>query len=165
VRQSPINVRLGTDSVNPFRQQIYKSLVSVALKPHAAKPPANEKTGGFAFSPYAPASSAAQKGIVGAIEPEWQQQERRTSSPRTSLERGTPRSNKGSIHPPAFACSAFFGPWPVAQKEKALGTTWGTLPRAALGVCAWSRAIKSCTREVVRRLMRRALPDVCRAGL
>src|SRR5215467_2236053 len=33
VRQSPITVRLGTDSVNPFRQQIYKSLVSVALKP------------------------------------------------------------------------------------------------------------------------------------
>src|SRR5262245_11787907 len=28
-----IIVRLGTDSVNPFRQQIYKSLVSVALKP------------------------------------------------------------------------------------------------------------------------------------
>jgi hypothetical protein len=31
-RQSPIIVRLGTDYVNPFRQQIYKSLVSVALK-------------------------------------------------------------------------------------------------------------------------------------
>jgi hypothetical protein len=28
-----IIVRLGTDSVNSFRQQIYKSLVSVALKP------------------------------------------------------------------------------------------------------------------------------------
>ena len=32
VRQSLITVRLGTDSVNPFRRQIYKSLVSVALK-------------------------------------------------------------------------------------------------------------------------------------
>ena len=31
----------------------------------------------------------------------------------------------------------------LAQKEKALGTTWGTLPRAALGVCAWSRAVKN----------------------
>jgi hypothetical protein len=29
-RQSPIIVRLGTDSVNLFRQQIYKTLVSVA---------------------------------------------------------------------------------------------------------------------------------------
>ena len=35
-RQSPIIVRLGTDSVNSFRQQIYKSLVSVALKPQTA---------------------------------------------------------------------------------------------------------------------------------
>jgi hypothetical protein len=33
VRQSPITVRLGTDSVNPFRQQICKSLVSVELNP------------------------------------------------------------------------------------------------------------------------------------
>ena len=32
-RQSPIIVRLGTDSVNLFRQQIYKTLVSVALEP------------------------------------------------------------------------------------------------------------------------------------
>ena len=36
VRQSPIIVRLGTDSVNPFRQQKYKTLVSVALKPQTA---------------------------------------------------------------------------------------------------------------------------------
>ena len=93
VRQSPITVRLGTDSANPFRQQIYKSLVSVALRPQTAKPPANEKTGGFAFSPYAPASSAAQKGIVGAVEPEWQQQERRTSS-LERLRRGTSRSDQ-----------------------------------------------------------------------
>jgi hypothetical protein len=40
LRQSPIIVRLVTDSVNPFRQQIYKSLVSVALKPQTAKPSA-----------------------------------------------------------------------------------------------------------------------------
>jgi len=40
VRQSPITVRLGTDSVKPFQQQIYKSLVSVAPKPQTAKPPA-----------------------------------------------------------------------------------------------------------------------------
>src|SRR5262249_35066339 len=40
VRRSPITVRLGTDSVNPFRQQIYKSLVSVAPKPQTAKPSA-----------------------------------------------------------------------------------------------------------------------------
>jgi hypothetical protein len=33
VRQSAITVRLGIDSVNPFRKQIYKSLVSVAAKP------------------------------------------------------------------------------------------------------------------------------------
>src|SRR6516165_8571960 len=33
-----ITVRLWTDSVNPFRHQIYKSLVSVALKPQTAKP-------------------------------------------------------------------------------------------------------------------------------
>ena len=46
-------------------------------------------TGGFAFSPYAPSSSAAQKGIVGAIEPEWQQQEQRTPS-LERLRRGTP---------------------------------------------------------------------------
>jgi hypothetical protein len=39
VRQSPITVRLGTDSVNPFRRQIYKSFVIVALKPQTAKPP------------------------------------------------------------------------------------------------------------------------------
>jgi len=32
-RQSPIIVRSGTDSVNLFRQQIYKAFVSVALKP------------------------------------------------------------------------------------------------------------------------------------
>jgi len=32
-RQSPMIVRLGTDSVNPFRQQIYKTLLSVAPKP------------------------------------------------------------------------------------------------------------------------------------
>jgi hypothetical protein len=38
VRQSPIIVRLGTDSVNPFRQQIYRFLVNVALKPQTAKP-------------------------------------------------------------------------------------------------------------------------------
>ena len=31
-----------TDSVNPFRQQIYKSLVSVALKPQTAKPSSDE---------------------------------------------------------------------------------------------------------------------------
>jgi hypothetical protein len=37
-RQSPITVRLGTDSVNLFRQQVYKSFVSVALKPQTAKP-------------------------------------------------------------------------------------------------------------------------------
>src|SRR6516164_6680881 len=42
LRQGPITVRLGTDSVNPFRQQIYKSFVSVALKPHTAKPSADE---------------------------------------------------------------------------------------------------------------------------
>ena len=39
VRQSPITVRLGTDSVNPFRQQTYKSFVGVAVKPQTAKPP------------------------------------------------------------------------------------------------------------------------------
>jgi len=33
LRQSPIIVRLGTDSVNPSRQQISKFLVSVAQKP------------------------------------------------------------------------------------------------------------------------------------
>jgi len=43
-------VCLGTDSVNPFRQQIYKSLVSVALKSQTAKPPGVD-TDGFAFSP------------------------------------------------------------------------------------------------------------------
>ena len=43
-------VRLGTDSVNSFRQQIYKSLVSVALKSQTAKPPGVD-TDGFAFSP------------------------------------------------------------------------------------------------------------------
>jgi hypothetical protein len=32
-RQSPIIVRSGTDSVNLFRQQIYKAFVNVALKP------------------------------------------------------------------------------------------------------------------------------------
>jgi len=42
-------VRLGTDSVNPLRQQI-TNLVSVALKPQTAKPPGVE-TDGFAFSP------------------------------------------------------------------------------------------------------------------
>ena len=44
VRQSPITVRLGTDSVNPFRRQIYKSFVIVALKPQTAKPPAHVST-------------------------------------------------------------------------------------------------------------------------
>jgi len=44
VRQSPITLRLRTDSVNPFRQQIYKSLVSVALKPHTAKPSARPRS-------------------------------------------------------------------------------------------------------------------------
>jgi hypothetical protein len=48
VRQSPITVRLWADSVNPFRHQIYKSFVSVAVKPQTAKPPALH--GGFAFS-------------------------------------------------------------------------------------------------------------------
>jgi hypothetical protein len=51
VRQSPITVRLGTDSVNPFRQQIYKSLVSVALKPQTAKPSAGLRANGFALLP------------------------------------------------------------------------------------------------------------------
>jgi hypothetical protein len=37
-RQSPIIVRSGTDSVNSFRRQIYKSLASVALKSQTAKP-------------------------------------------------------------------------------------------------------------------------------
>ena len=31
-------VRFGTDSVNSFREQIYRSLVSVAPKPHAPWP-------------------------------------------------------------------------------------------------------------------------------
>jgi len=39
VRRSPLIVRLGTDSVNPFRQQIYKSFVSVAPKSQTAKRP------------------------------------------------------------------------------------------------------------------------------
>jgi len=42
VRQSPIIVRLGADSVN-FRQQIYKFLVNVALKPQTAKPSSDER--------------------------------------------------------------------------------------------------------------------------
>jgi hypothetical protein len=46
VRQSPITVRLGTDSVNPFRQQIYKSLVSVALKPQNTRCSSADHGGG-----------------------------------------------------------------------------------------------------------------------
>ena len=34
--KAQIIVCLGTDSVDPFRKQIYKSLVSVALKPQTA---------------------------------------------------------------------------------------------------------------------------------
>jgi hypothetical protein len=49
VRQSPVTVRLGIDSVNPFRQQICKSLVSVALKPQTAKPPAMRKRAALPF--------------------------------------------------------------------------------------------------------------------
>ena len=44
MRQSPITVRLWTDSINLFRHQICKSLVSVALKPQTAKPPVSEPT-------------------------------------------------------------------------------------------------------------------------
>ena len=44
VRQSPITVRLGTDSVNPFRREICRSFVIVALKPQTAKPPARVST-------------------------------------------------------------------------------------------------------------------------
>ena len=41
-RASKPHHRPLTDSVNPFRQQIYKSLVSVALKPQTAKPSSDE---------------------------------------------------------------------------------------------------------------------------
>jgi hypothetical protein len=62
----PIIVRLGTDSVNPFRQQIYKFVVNVALKPHkqqSRRPhPDNRR---LCLSPYAPLHGAESEGIVG----------------------------------------------------------------------------------------------------
>jgi hypothetical protein len=50
VRQSPIIVRLGTDSVNSFRQQIYESLVSVAPSHRQQSRQPMRKTGGFAVN-------------------------------------------------------------------------------------------------------------------
>jgi hypothetical protein len=67
VRQSLITVRLGTDFVNPFRQQIYKSLVSVALKPQTAKPPGVE-TDGSALSP--PYDAGMGQAFLGVSDPE-----------------------------------------------------------------------------------------------
>ena len=68
VRQSPIIVRLGADSVN-FRQQIYKFLVNVALKPQTAKPPGVD-TDGFAFSPINAFGAAFSGGVeLGLCQP------------------------------------------------------------------------------------------------
>ena len=58
-----ITVCLGTDSVNPFRQQIYKSLVSVALKPQTEKPP-GLATDGSAFA-HTRLFECRWEGIIG----------------------------------------------------------------------------------------------------
>jgi hypothetical protein len=67
VRQSPIIVRLGTDSVNPFRQQIYKLLVSVALKPQTAKPPAASRQPTASSPPY---DASLGRAFLGVSDPE-----------------------------------------------------------------------------------------------
>ena len=87
MRQSPIIVRLGTDSVNPFRQQIYKSFVIVALRPQTAKPP------------------ASLMSVWG-----------RTLSGVSNLRCFDAKSDQGSIHPRAFAFegSAGSGGWAFA---------------------------------------------------
>jgi hypothetical protein len=74
VRQSQITVCLWTDSVNPLRQQIYKSLVSVAPKPQTAKPPGVD-TDGFAFSPINAFGAAFSGGIeLGLWQPKSDQE-------------------------------------------------------------------------------------------
>src|SRR6516225_7565786 len=82
MRQSPIIVRLGTDSVNPFRQQIYKFLVNVALKPQTAKPPAVDQTDGFALVPHDASLGQALSGGVGpGAVLRWVRPRKHTTSP------------------------------------------------------------------------------------
>ena len=66
VRRSPLIVRLGTDSVNPFRQQIYKSLVNRCAKVTNSKAAGHTKTGGSAFSPY---DAGLLQALSGGVEP------------------------------------------------------------------------------------------------
>jgi hypothetical protein len=108
--------------------------------PQTAKPPVMENRR-LCLSPYAPSSSAAQNGIGRGC---------RTGVATAGAAHFVPsdlaRTGDAPVqqrkHTPACIClQRLF--WPVARgaKRKALGTTWGTLPRAALGVCAWGRAV------------------------
>jgi hypothetical protein len=53
----------------------------------------------------------------------------------------------------SLAMFTAIGRAPWRKKKKALGAAWGTLPRAALGVCVRGAELsKPCTKEIVSRL-------------